>query len=183
MSRIIAGTAKGLKLNIFPHLNMRPTTNRVKEALFDIIQFDIRGKTFLDLFSGTGQISLEALSRGASKVYALDNSFESSRIIKKNISIFKKHYADKCNIEFFYYDSFKFLNDFNSKVDILFSDAPFNVDISKEVFEKFEKVTNEIIITETLYKNVPLDRGTSFNLIKRYRYGRISLNVYRNKKV
>ena len=96
---------------------------------------------------------------------------------------FKNHYADNCNIEFFYYDSFKFLNDFNSKVDILFSDAPFNVDISKEVFEKFEKVTNEIIITETLYKNVPLDRGTSFNLIKRYRYGRISLNVYRNKKV
>ena len=183
MSRIIAGMARGLKLDIFPRLNMRPTSNRVKEALFDIIQFEIKGKNFLDLFSGTGQISLEALSRGASKVYALDNSFESSKIIKKNISVFRKHYERNCNIEFFYYDSFKFLDDFNSKVDILFADAPFNMEISKEIFEKFERITNNIIITETLYKNIPVNGGMSFNLIKRYKYGRISLNLYRNNNV
>ena len=179
MSKIIAGSAKGLKLDVFPHFNMRPTSNRVKEALFDIIQFDIKGKTFLDLFSGTGQISLEALSRGASKVYALDNSFESSKIIRKNISIYKEKSRLDCNIEFFNYDAFKFLNDFNSKVDILFADAPFDIDISKKIFEKFEKVTNEIIVTETLYKNVPVDVGTLFSLIKRYKYGKVSLNLYK----
>lgn len=183
MSRIIAGSARGLKLDIFPRLNMRPTSNRVKEALFDIIQFDIKGKTFLDLFSGTGQISLEALSRGASKVYALDNSFESSKIIKKNINIYKRNSKCDCNIDFFYYDSFKFLKDFNSKVDILFADAPFDMEISKEIFEKFERVTNNIIITETLYKNIPVNGGTMFNLIKRYRYGRVSLNLYKNNKM
>ena len=183
MSRIIAGSARGVKLDIFPHLNMRPTSNRVKEALFDIIQFDIKGKTFLDLFSGTGQIGLEALSRGASKVYALDNSFESSRIIRKNINLYKEKSKLDCNIEFFYYDSFKFLNDFNSRVDILFADAPFNMEISKEMFEKFERVTNDIIITETLYKSVPVNGGALFSLIKRYKYGRVSLNLYKNNKM
>ena len=82
MSRIISGFAKGIKLDVLPISNMRPTSNRVKEALFDIIQFDIVGSSFLDLFSGTGQIALEAVSRGASKVYSIENSYESFKIIK-----------------------------------------------------------------------------------------------------
>ena len=67
MPKIISGFAKGILIDVFPEKHLRPTSCRVKEALFDIIQFDIRDKTFVDLFSGTGQIGIEALSRGAKK--------------------------------------------------------------------------------------------------------------------
>lgn len=183
MSRIISGFAKGIKLDVLPVSNMRPTSNRVKEALFDIIQFDIVGSSFLDLFSGTGQIALEAVSRGASKVYSIENSYESFKIIKRNINIMKCKSHQNINIEVFLDSAFRFLSNFSSKVDILFSDAPFDMKISEEVFSKFEKVTNNLIITETLYKNEPVKEGDLFYLLKRYRYGRISLNVYGRKLV
>ncbi len=83
--RIIGGKLRGTKLYTLEGKNTRPTLDRVKESLFNIIQNEIRGSIFLDLFSGSGAIGLEAVSRGAEKVILCDKAKEAIRIIKRNI--------------------------------------------------------------------------------------------------
>ena len=83
--RVISGTARGKKLNTLSGLNTRPTLDRVKEAVFSIIQFDLEGKNVLDLFSGSGALAIEALSRGANNAVMCDNSYEAIKIIKQNV--------------------------------------------------------------------------------------------------
>lgn len=83
--RIIAGIYKGRKLKSSDDLSIRPTTDRVKELIFNVLQDFPEGKTVLDLFSGSGSLGLEALSRGAKKVYFVDSSNKSLEILKQNI--------------------------------------------------------------------------------------------------
>ena len=83
--RVISGNARGKKLVSLEGMNTRPTLDRVKEALFNIIQFDIVDKNVLDLFAGSGAIGIEAISRGAKSVTFCDNSPDAIKIIKTNI--------------------------------------------------------------------------------------------------
>lgn len=83
--RIIAGEKRGTKLYTLEGLNTRPTLDRVKESLFNIIQSEIRESVFLDIFAGSGAIGLEAVSRGAKKAILCDNNKQAIQIIKKNI--------------------------------------------------------------------------------------------------
>lgn len=83
--RVISGTARGKKLNTLSGLNTRPTLDRVKEAVFSIIQFDLEDKNVLDLFSGSGALAIEALSRGAKNAVMCDNSYEAIKIINQNV--------------------------------------------------------------------------------------------------
>ena len=85
MMRIITGKAKGIHLKTLEGNITRPTAERVKEAVFSMLQFDIEGRTVLDLFAGSGQMSLEALSRGASNAVLVDASDQAINIIKENI--------------------------------------------------------------------------------------------------
>ena len=82
--RIITGSARGVSLLTLPGEATRPTAERTKEAVFSMIQFDIEGRKVLDLFAGSGQLALEALSRGAAEAVLCDNSKEAINIIKKN---------------------------------------------------------------------------------------------------
>ena len=83
--RVITGSARGRKLLALEGLDTRPTSDMVKEALFSIVQFEVEGAVFLDLFAGTGQIGIEALSRGAHSACFVDSSREAQRVILKNI--------------------------------------------------------------------------------------------------
>ena len=83
--RVITGSARGRKLNTLEGNDVRPTTDRVKEAVFSIIQFEIEGRRVLDLFSGSGQLGIEALSRGAEAAVFVDNSPASIKVIRDNI--------------------------------------------------------------------------------------------------
>ena len=83
--RIITGSARGKKLTTLEGEQVRPTSDRVKEALFNIIQFDLEGRNVLDLFAGSGQIGLEAISRGASHAVLVDASKESIQVIRDNV--------------------------------------------------------------------------------------------------
>ena len=115
--RIVAGKAKGTKLYTLEGENTRPTLDRVKESLFNIIQNKIQDAIFLDLFSGSGAIGLEALSRGARKVIMCDNSKEACNIIKKNME--KTHFLE--NVEIYHMDFKNVLqNKINEKLDIVF---------------------------------------------------------------
>ena len=87
--RVISGTAKGHKLLRVPDKGVRPIGDRVKEALFNIIGFDIAGSTFLDLFAGTGGVGIEALSRGAEHAVFIDNNRRSIETVRKNLTLTK----------------------------------------------------------------------------------------------
>ena len=83
--RVISGTARGRRLNGLQGMDTRPTTDQVKESLFNIIQFDIAGAQVLDLFAGTGQLGIEALSRGAERSVFVDQRREAAALIRENL--------------------------------------------------------------------------------------------------
>lgn len=94
--RIIAGSARGTKLETLPGENTRPTSERAKEALFSMLQFELQQRRVLDLFAGSGQLALEALSRGASDAVLCDVSAPAAAVIAKNIE--KTHMKDRCRL-------------------------------------------------------------------------------------
>lgn len=181
MAKVISGIFKGISLDVFPNEKMRPTSCRAKEALFDIIQFDIENKSFVDLFSGTGQIGIEALSRGASKVVFVDKSKSSVRILKKNIHKISFNNEKKPNIEIYIDDFSKFLEKFSDTTDFLFVDAPFSMKITEEIFEKFTKIMKDdgTIIIESSSKNKQIEKCKNFHLNRQYKYGSILLSFYK----
>ncbi len=81
--RVITGSARGRRLKDLPGLDTRPTTDKVKESIFNIVQFDVEGRRVLDLFAGTGQLGIEALSRGAEKCVFVDRSREAVKVALK----------------------------------------------------------------------------------------------------
>ena len=148
--RIISGTARGTKLYTLEGIATRPTLDRVKESIFNIIQNDIEDSTVLDLFSGSGAIGLEFLSRGAKRAVLCDNSKDAIKIIKQNVQ--KTHFEEKAevyNIEFI-----KLIERLqNQKFDIIYIDPPYATDFIKISLEKIieYKLINENskIIVET----------------------------------
>ena len=102
--RVITGSARGTKLDALEGEITRPTTDKVKEAVFSMIQFDIEGRAVLDLFAGSGQLALEALSRGAARATLIDQSRDAVAIITANAK--KTHLYEKCRISAADYTSF-----------------------------------------------------------------------------
>ena len=122
--RIISGTARGTKLYTLEGAHTRPTLDRVKEALFSKINEDLQESIVLDLFSGSGALGLEALSRGAAKAYLVDNSFNAIKIINQNVV--KTHLEEKCVvIQKDYQKAINYFCDNNIKFDIVFLDPPY----------------------------------------------------------
>ena len=176
--RVISGTARGVKLDEVNSDAVRPTTDKVKESLFNIIQFDIEGKTFLDLFGGTGQMGIEAVSRGASKAIIVDCRRESIDVIKRNVS---KSRLDE-RITVINSDAVAYAENASAKFDICFLDPPYGSDVLNKALLKLPDITAEdgIIITETPKGEAVLKEVERFCLLRQYNYGKISLNVYRN---
>lgn len=130
--RIITGSARGLKLLTLAGEATRPTAERTKEAVFSIIQFDIEGRKVLDLFAGSGQLALEALSRGASEAVICDVSKEAAEIIKKNAQ--KARLSDKCKIHIC--EAVQLLPRLGEeKFDLVFLDPPYALKLLPEVLK------------------------------------------------
>lgn len=124
--RIITGSARGAKLDTLEGETTRPTAERTKQAIFNIIQFDIEGRSVLDLFGGSGQLALEALSRGASGAYVCDCSADACEIIKRNAR--KTHLFEKMRVVCSDYKStIKSLSG-REKFNIIFLDPPYDSD-------------------------------------------------------
>ena len=179
--RVIAGKYKGIKLSFISGDDVtRPTTDKVKESLFNILQFDVEGTEFLDLFGGTGQIGIEAASRGAKNVYIVESRPVNVVTIKKNVSRIHKISENTSNIHVFQASAKNFLNFFEGSFDVAFLDPPYKSEILNnllpEVCEKMNR--NGIIITETSTSEKILENIDRFSLQKKYKYGNISLNLY-----
>lgn len=128
--RVIAGTARSLPLKAPEGLDTRPTTDRIKETLFNMLQGDIPGSVFVDLFSGSGAIGIEALSRGAVKAYFVDNSPKAVSCIQQNLTFTKTE--DRAIV--LKQDVGSALSSIcEKKVDIIFMDPPYNCGHEKNV--------------------------------------------------
>lgn len=144
--RIISGKARGTKLYTLEGMETRPTLDRVKESLFNIIQNEIPESIFLDLFAGSGAIGLEAASRGAKKVILCEKSKDAGAIVRKNIE--KTHLQDV--VEFIPEDAEKFLKTkLKEKPDIIYFDPPYKTNL-------VEKTINILLEKDLLKKETML---------------------------
>ena len=181
--RIISGTARGTKLYTLEGDNTRPTLDRVKESVFNILQEKIYGSTFLDIFGGSGAIGLEAASRGASKVVLCDNSNEACEIIKKNIE--KTHLQSKVELYNLDYKIVLEKKIGTYKFDIIYIDPPYKTDYGIQVLELLkDKEINEtqiIIETDNIDKYLPYIDKYGYGIEKNKKYGRASLLIIKAK--
>ncbi|MGN1347268.1 MAG: 16S rRNA (guanine(966)-N(2))-methyltransferase RsmD [Eubacteriales bacterium] len=135
--RVITGSARGTKLAALEGEVTRPTTDRVKEALFSMIQFDIEGRAVLDLFGGSGQLAIEALSRGAARATILDQSRDAVNVIIENAK--KTHLFEKCRISVSDYASFLRGAAGRETYDIVFLDPPYGSGLLPSALEGLHK--------------------------------------------
>ena len=179
--RIITGSAKGVKLLTLEGLETRPTAERTKEAVFSMLQFDIEGRRILDLFSGSGQMALEALSRGAESAVMLDRSKDAVNIINKNAE--KTRLSEKCKI--FCTDSFDYLKrNKGEKFDIIFIDPPYALKLVERSIEKLLENDNlkptSLVVCESAESDVfssDSDLKREFEVFKSGKYGVAYVNI------
>ena len=177
--RVITGKARGVVLKTPDGLQTRPTSDRVKEALFSIIQFDLPGAKVLDLFGGTGQLGIEALSRGAQSAVFVDAGEPACRLIRENLQRTKLENQSKVVRS----DYLQYLNRCTERFDIILLDPPY-----AEVFlEKSLKTITEIDILQSggiIVAERPAEKELPFEFegysrSRDYKYGKTLLAVYR----
>ena len=170
--RVIAGTARSLPLKTPEGLDTRPTTDRIKETLFNMLQSDVPGAIFVDCFSGSGAIGIEALSRGASKAYFIDNSPKALACIQQNLAFTKT--ANRAIV--LKQDVCSALNGIREpRVDVVFMDPPYNREQEKAVLSLLrgmDYVTEDtlIIIEAALDTDFSYLAEMGFRLEKDKRY-------------
>ena len=177
--RIITGSARGKRLQTPAGDHTRPTPERVKEALFSAIQFEIAGRRFLDLFAGSGQMGLEALSRGAREAVFVEAGKEAASVIEKNIAVCA--FERESKLLRMYYLAFFARN--QGLFDLAFLDPPYQSGLLWNALEKTTAIMQPggtIICEHPLDMQAPESRG-SFEKKKTYRYGKIALTFYRHK--
>lgn len=179
--RIITGVKKGKRLYTPKGLDTRPTTDKIKEAIFSMLQFDLINCNFLDLFAGSGQIGIEALSRGASNATFVDVSQNSINIVKQNLLATdfvncSKVYNTKAEI---------FLKKNKDIFDIAFLDPPYNMGILQKtlpVLVNFVAKEGKIVCESSINDVLPQNVGY-FTIFKTNRYGKILITTYKHTDV
>lgn len=177
--RVITGKARGVQLKTPDGELTRPTADRVKEALFSIINFDIPGAKVLDLFGGTGQLGIEALSRGAEQAVFVDAREDACSLIRENLKRTKLTQQAKVIRS----DYASYLKRCNDKFDIIFLDPPYAEEFLENSLQKITEIdilqSNGIIVAERpLGKDLPWT-FEGYERSKDYKYGRTLLTIYR----
>jgi len=175
--RVISGSARSKKLHCVESKDIRPTLDRVKESVFNMISFDIPSACVLDLFSGSGALGIEALSRGAAFCTFVDSAADSLDVTKKNISDTKfEEFSDVIKS-----DSIDFLNKTSKKFDIIFIDPPYESDLYKKSLSaiKANNLLNPdgMIVIEYDTEITPTFETTDFKTIKDKKYGRVKILI------
>lgn len=179
--RVITGTARGRRLKTLEGVDVRPTTDRVKEAIFSVIQFDIEGRKMLDLFAGSGQMGIEAVSRGAEKAVFVDSSADSIAVIKENLKscgLMKSAVVAQSEAKMYLNGC---ISAGREKFDVAFLDPPYGKGILQDVLPLVAQVMKEsgsIICECPLDEQLPKNVG-NFSIYREYRYGKIKVTFYR----
>ncbi len=173
--RVITGSARGRRLKTPEGQDIRPTTDNVKESVFNILQFDIEGRRVLDLFAGTGQLGIECLSRGAREAVFIDADRDAVKIIKENLKT--------CGFSapVLQQDALSYLNN-GGKFDLIFVDPPYDAGLYEPVLEKINSVDilldGGIILCESRRETMLPNMRKPYYKKKEYRYGRVKLSLY-----
>ena len=177
--RVITGSARGVQLKTPEGLTTRPTADRVKEAMFSIIQFEIPGAAVLDLFGGTGQLGIEALSRGAKSAVFVDAGEPACRLIRENLKRTRMEGQGRV-IRSDYLD---YLTRCREQFDIIFLDPPYAEVFLENALKRITEIdilrSNGIIVAERpLGKELPWE-FQGYQRSKDYKYGKTLLTIYR----
>ena len=177
--RVITGSARGRRLETLEGEDVRPTTDRIKEAVFSIIQFQTEGRRFLDLFAGSGQMGIEALSRGAKEAVFVDSAKKSIETVKRNLKATKLEE----NAKVFQTDFRSFLSMNSSRFDIVFLDPPYRTGALQEALPLAARAMNDtgVMIAESPLDEALEEQYGDFLLDRQYRYGKIKITTFRHK--
>lgn len=178
--RVITGLARGRKLVALEGLDTRPTSDKVKEAEFSMIQFEIEGRNVLDLFAGSGQLGIEALSRGAKHATLVDANPEAVKIIRENLV--RTGLSDKASVAAG--DAEQFLTHTKAVFDIVFIDPPYSKGFIDKVLPLTVPHVSEhgVIICEAARIDEVPDSAGDFKLVRQNNYGKTQLAVYRKEQ-
>lgn len=176
--RVITGTARGRKLKAPENYDIRPTTDGVKEAVFNIVQFDVEGRRVLDLFAGTGQLGIEALSRGARECVFVDSDKTAAAIVRDNLR------ACALAGQVYQSDALSYL-DGCGKFDLIFLDPPYDSGLYDEIVHKINLVDilsdGGIIICESRRETPMPAVSAPYFAGREYVYGKVKITVYRRE--
>ena len=177
--RIISGSVRGRKLKEPQGLDTRPTTDKVKESLFNIIQFELEGRRVLDLFAGTGQLGLEALSRGAEHCTFVDQRTEAAGLVRENIKLCR--FEDRSRVV--QGEAQAFLRSCGERFDVIFLDPPYQTDLLQQCVENIARFDilreHGIIVCESGTDWSAPTLVPPYQAGREYRYGQIKLTVCR----
>ena len=180
--RIISGTARGRKLKEPVGHKIRPTSDRNKESVFNIVQFDIEGRRVLDLFAGSGQYGIEALSRGAKYAVFVDTAADAVKLVKENLKI--SGFSDSASV--YGRDALRFLES-DEKFDLIFVDPPYDTQLAVSAVQKiveFDKLNiNGIMICETKVDTPTVAVTPPYTLQKEYKYGSVKIVRYTREAI
>ena len=176
--RVITGTARGRVLRTLEGEDVRPTTDRVKEAVFSIIQFEIEGRRVLDLFAGTGQLGIEALSRGAKSALFIDKRADAVKLVRENLALCRLEE----NAQVICGDSVASLGAQRQKFDIIFLDPPYGSGLLEQAMEKIASFDilspHGIMVAESALDQALPALPAPYSLYREYRYGKIKVTIY-----
>ena len=185
--RIITGTAKGKKLKTLEGEATRPTSERIKEAVFSAIQFDIEDRRVLDLFAGSGQMGLEALSRGSSSVMFIDSAREAMEIVKENART--TGFFDKCRYLVSDYRNYIRKASGKDKFDLVFIDPPYAMECSSDALKRLVEsgllANGAIAVLESGEEDIDLSEFSDFEVIKSTHYGKksfVNILLYKERE-
>lgn len=175
--RVITGSLRGKRLSTLEGRDVRPTPERVKEGLFSALQFDIEGRRILDLFAGSGQLSIEALSRGAKSAVLVDNSASSVKVIRSNLQ--NCGLEDKTKVVQADYSSFCAMC--RDEFDIAFLDPPYNEGLLIPAIKSVLPLMSDygFVVCEHPLDVVLDNEIGGFCIWRSYRYGKVLVTIYR----
>ena len=177
--RVITGSARGRRLNELKGCDTRPTTDKVKEGIFSAIQFEVEGARVLDLFAGTGQLGIEALSRGAEKAVFVDRRTDAVKLIRENLEVTRLTEGAQvvCG------DSMAYLAAQREPFDLIFLDPPYEADLLERAIAhiaRFDILSpGGIMVAESPAEKELPALAPPYHIAREYRYGRIKVTLYR----
>lgn len=179
--RVITGTARGRRLGELTGKDTRPTTDRVKEGLFNVIQFDIEGRRVLDLFAGTGQLGIECLSRGAAHCTFVDQRKDAVKLVRGNLEA--TGLTERAKVV--QGDSLSFLSGTREKYHLIFLDPPYDANLLETTLNRIAGIDilaeNGIIICESRVNQDLPELPNPYRKSRDYKYGKIKVTLYRKE--
>ena len=176
--RVITGSARGRRLLELEGTETRPTTDRVKEGIFNIIQFDIEGRKILDLFAGTGQLGIEALSRGAASAVFVEQRRDAANLVRENLRL--TGLSDRARVVCG--EALAFLAAAGERFDLIFLDPPYAANLwddALNAISRFDILANHgIIVCESPSSEEMPPVAPPYYLRKTYRYGKTKITTY-----